>query len=139
MINNMINQITVKLDSGATRHYFKDKHRQIITDLKKLENGPVAQLPNKSYVKATYEGILALYPTLLKAVQTVLIYPEVTNELLISVSQLAHDGCQITFDDNTAKIKKNDRVILEGYKNKSDQLYDINIPTIHQDKLNLII
>ena len=99
MIHNMMNQITVKLDSGVTRHYFKDEHKHILTDLKKPKDGPVAQLPNNSYVKATYEGILALDPALSKTAQTVLIYPEVTNESLISVSQSSHDGCQVLFDD----------------------------------------
>ena len=76
-INHISNVITVKLDSGATRHYFKDEHKNILNDLKYLQNGCVAQLPDNSFVKATYEGILNLHPDLSDEVKKVLVYPQV--------------------------------------------------------------
>ena len=85
-INHLHNKITVKLDSGATRHYFKNEHRHILTDLKKLQNGPLAQLPDNSYVKATYEGLLQLHPSLSDTAKKVLVYPQVTNESLLTLS-----------------------------------------------------
>ena len=94
MINHLHDTITVKLDSGATRHYFKDKHRHILKDLQHLKHGPVAQLPDNSYVKATCEGLLDLHPSLSDKAKRVLIYPQVTNESLLSVSQLTEDKCK---------------------------------------------
>ncbi len=50
ILSNMMGVITVKLDSGDTCHYFKQEHQHILNDLKKLHNGPVAQLTNNSLV-----------------------------------------------------------------------------------------
>ncbi len=77
-MNNVCDAITVKLDSGATRHYFKDEHKHLLSDLKHLKNGPLAQLPDNSFVKATYEGFLNLHPSLSNAAKKVLVYPQVT-------------------------------------------------------------
>ena len=104
MIQDLHNTITVKLDSGATRHYFKNEHRHILSDLKHLQNGPVAQLPDNSYVIATYKGLLDLHPSLSPDAKRVLIYPQVTNESLLSVSQFTQDNCKVIFDDTTALI-----------------------------------
>ena len=129
--------ITVKLDLGATRHYFKDEHKSILTDLKLFRNGPVAQLPDNSYVKATYEGLLQLHSTLLVEAQKVLVYPGVTNKSLLSVSQSTQNNCEIFFNNSKTIITKNNDVILTGTKNPIDKLYDIKIPTLQ--KINFII
>ena len=39
-INHICDAITVKLDSGATRHFFKDDHKHILSDLKKIAKWP---------------------------------------------------------------------------------------------------
>ena len=135
----MINQTTVKLDSGATRHYFKHDHKNILTDLKHLQDGPVAQLPNNSFVRATYEGIIKLHPDLSTIAQKVLVFPELKNESLISISQLTNDGCEITFDKNKAIVHKNNKILFEGVKNKWDNLYDLTLPIKPPDKMNVII
>ena len=107
--------------------------------MKQLQNGPVAQLPDNSYVKATYEGILDLHPSLSKEAKKVLIYPEVTNESLLSVSQLTKDQGQIFFDETRAIITKANQIILTGKKNPNDNLYDITITPKVTPKINFII
>ena len=82
----MVNVITVKLDSGATLYYFKTDHQNILQNLKKLENGPLAQFPNNLLVQATYGGNNKLHPSLFQQAQTVLISPDITNKSLSSVS-----------------------------------------------------
>ena len=138
-ISNICDVITVKLDSGATCHYFKEEHKYILTHLKQLQNGPVAQLPDNSFVKATHEGILNIHPGLSDEVKKVLIYPQVTNKSLLSVSQLTNDYCKVFFDDTKAIIMKANKLILTGTKNPNDNLYDISLPSQRTNKINFIM
>ena len=137
ILNNMIDTIMVKLDSGATRHYFKQEHQHLLHDLRKLDHGPEAQLPDNSIVKATYDGIIALHPLLSKEAQRVLIYPELKNESLLSVGQLTNDGCSVTFSEQNVTILKNNTPILHGTRNRTDNLYDV--PIRLKNQMNLII
>ena len=107
--------------------------------MKRLQNGPIAQLPDNSYVKATYEGILELHPALTQAAKKVLVYPQVTNESLLSVSQLTKDQCQVFFNETRAIVTKANKIILTGSKNPHDNLYDIILPNDHNNKINFII
>ena len=52
------NQISfnMKLYSGATKHFFRKDHLRFLSDIKILQNGPIATLPNGHIVKATHEG-----------------------------------------------------------------------------------
>lgn len=138
-INNMIDVINVKLDSGVTRHYFKEEHKHILDKLKHLIQGPVAQLLDNSRIRATYEGILNLHPSLSRQAQKVLIYPALKSESLLRGCQLANDGCDIHFSGNLAQISKNNKRILQGSKNLNDRLYDIQLPQSPAHKMNYII
>ena len=78
-------KFTAKVDSGATKHFFKQDHLQYFSSVKKLFNGPLAQLPNKQLVQATHVGYLRIHEDIPDKGSEVLIFPHLTNESLISV------------------------------------------------------
>jgi len=48
--------INAKLDSGATKHYFKSDHAKYLTSLTPINHGLTAILPNKTKVQASHQG-----------------------------------------------------------------------------------
>ena len=74
--------------------------------------------------------------------QEALIFPNLTNESLISVGQLCDDNCEVVFDKNKVNVIKNEEIIIQGTRNKSDGLYDLQINQEDQNcehKINYII
>ena len=50
----------MKLDSGATKHFFRKDHLRFLSNIKSLKNGPTATLPNGHIVQATHEGTIKI-------------------------------------------------------------------------------
>ena len=132
-----------KLDSGATSHYFKPTHQNILTNIKPLKNGPNAILPDNTMAKATKQGTIKLHDDLNTNSQEVYIMPHLKNESLISVGKLCDDNCTVTFTKNKVDIIKNNKTLLEGERNKNDGLWDIqlkpNITPTQNYKINYIV
>ena len=123
-------QCFAKIDSGATHTYIKQNHSHLLKNKITLSNGPSAYLPNKQKIKATAQGVLPLHPTLSQASQTALVFPQLTNESLISVGQLCDDNCIVKFDKKTVTVHKNNKLILHGNRCYDDKLYNLNISNI---------
>ena len=68
-------QITAKLDSGATSHYFKPTHHHALSNVKTLTFGPSATLPDNSIVTATKIGTFNLHQAIDKSARTALSMP----------------------------------------------------------------
>ena len=97
---------TAIIDSGATKHFLKEKHRKYISSVKELCNGPIAQLPNQQFVKATHSGYFKIHENIS--------HPHLTNELLISVVQVCDDGCIVFFTKKDFSVLKNNKLLFTG-------------------------
>ena len=77
-----------------------------MSNIKCLKNGPTATLPNGHIVQATHEGALKIKNNLTPAALQVLVFPNLTNESLVSIGQLCDDGCIVLFTKMHAYICK---------------------------------
>ena len=82
-------------------------------------------LPNGEDLQATAVGYIPINNQLSLQAQQTYIFPELTNSSLLSIGQLCDNGCQALFDTNKLYIIKNNKVILQGYRNYRDGLWDI--------------
>ena len=71
---NQKNKEYAKLDSGATKHYLKTDHKSVhknvLTDITKINNGPIATFPNKEQIIASHTEYYNLHPLLYYIVKT---------------------------------------------------------------------
>ena len=56
-----------------------------------------------------------------------LVYPKISNESLLSIGQLCDDGCVAVFTNESVLISKDNKLILEGTRNKVDGLWDVPV------------
>ena len=84
-------------------------------------------IPNGATIKSTEEGVILLSPLLLIEASTASIIPELKNSSLISLGQLADDDCTILLNKKKLFAIKEEQIVLEGYRNKVDGLWDIPI------------
>ena len=56
-----------------------------------------------------------------------MVLPKLKSSNLISIGQLCDDGCSILLDKAKMLAFKNNKLILKGFRNKSDGLWDIPI------------
>ena len=59
-IKSLSSSIIVKGDSAASKHYFADRHKHCLLNVKK-EDGPEVTIPNSSTLKSTEGGHLPLH------------------------------------------------------------------------------
>ena len=123
----------LKVDSGASKTYLKPEHKKFLTEVRNLNNGPRATLPDNTLIQASATGNLPLHSDL--ALQS-LVYPKLTSESLLSVGQLCDEGCFVLFHKQGLLIFKNNQLVLSGTRNKNDGLYDVPFP---EQKMNFII
>ena len=116
-----------KLDSGATKHFFKKEHLQFLHNIKSLTDGPVAHLPNGITVKTTHEGTVNFASPMLQKSSKVLVFPNLINKSLVSIGQLFDDGCIMFFTKQNAYITKNGKLLITGQRNTFDGLWDISL------------
>ena len=123
----------LKVDSGASKTYLKPEHKTFLENVRHLNNGPRATLPDNTMIQASTTGNLPLHSDL-----TIpsLVYPKLTSELLLSVGQLCDNGCFVLFHEHGLLIFKNNQLVLSGKRNKNDGLYDVPFPA---EKINYII
>ena len=83
------------------------------------------QLPNGDKISSTQEGDLKLSSQLPSTKATVL--PHLTTSSLISLGKLCDEGCNISLNKETMQVKKDGNMVLQGYRNHNDGLWDIPI------------
>ena len=76
---------------------------------------------------STSSGILPLTTELTSKAKQAHVFTELKTPLL-SLGQLADDGCEIVLSESKLTASKNNNIILTGYRNYSDGLWDIPIP-----------
>ena len=87
-------------------------------------------LPDKSCRKIRAKGDMSLHPFLSKEANTGYVLDNLKSVLLLSAGQLCDNGCKVILEENKATIIKNNHVLLEGERNYTDRLCDIEKPII---------
>ena len=64
-------------------------------------------------------------------VQTGHVLNDLKSATLLSAGQLCDDNCTVILTDKTAIVKKDNKTILQGYRNRRDSLWDIKLPIFH--------
>ena len=73
-----------------------------------------------------------------KAARKARILKDLKSTNLISIGQLADNGCQTSINEHKLEIKKQGKIILTGRRNCSDGLYDIPIFSSHPNPKSCI-
>lgn len=121
--HNSSSSYILKVDSGASSHIIKSQHKNLLDYRQKTPNGPTAILPNNKRISATEQGLLPLTNNLPSSAKTAHIYPDITNESLLSIGQLCNADCTAIFTKYFLKIFYNNKLILKGYRNPTDNLW----------------
>ena len=115
-----------KADTGASNHYWRKSDKHILKNIKN-KTGPSVQLPNSEIIDSTAAGQLSLSPELSSNAQETMVLPKLTSSNLISLGQLCDDNCNIILNKKEMCAIKNNKIILKGYRNLKDGLWDIPI------------
>ena len=115
-----------KGDSGATNHYVTP---DVAPTLGNVHDNTSIQvtIPDNSVLKSTESGNHKI-PKLSPKATTAHVLPELSNTSLLSLGQLADDGYLILLNKKILKVLKNFDLILTGYCNQIDGLWDVPIP-----------
>ena len=71
-----------------------------------------------------------------KQEKELLIYPGITNKLLLSIGQICDDNCLALFSKNNLHIFKEDKLILSATHNFSDSLWDMSFPSTSHNHIH---
>ena len=118
------NSVVLKADSGASGNFLKSKDKHILRHRQKITNGPIATLPDQSTISPEEHGHLPIDHVSDKATSS-LVYPKLSNSSLLSIGQMCDDDCIAIFTKKFLHILKDDKIILQGYRNLLDGLWDI--------------
>ena len=137
------NFITVKLDSGASKHYFRPCDAISLKNVQNVKNETLITLPDGNNIKIQQKGHLPLHPSIDTRAGEVNIVPHLRSASLLSVGQFTNFGCTAELSYNKAIIKKAQRHILHGTRNFQDGLWDVHLPILqrspHHQKANVLI
>ena len=120
--NNTV--VIAKGDSGASTHYIRPQDKNILTNIKNHE-GPAVTQPDGTDLNITGTGELPLHASLSKAAKQGHILPNLSSSSLIALGPLCDDGCIVVLTDKNLLAVKEKNVVLRGYRNRFDDLWDI--------------
>ena len=115
----------MKEDSGASKNFTREQDMKQLQNTKKIHNGPEAMFPNKEVISPTHSGNLNLSPALSSTALQSLVYPNITNDSLLSIGKLFEDDCVAFFKKFALCIFKNDKFIIQGTRNTKEGLWGV--------------
>ena len=71
----------------------------------------------------------------MKATKT-LVLPHLQNKSLLLIGQLCDDDCTTIFTKMHVHILKNNDIILRDNRKMTDNIWDISLPTKHENTMN---
>ena len=99
------NVCIAKADSGASNHFWREKDAHILDHIKE-EIGPPVKLPNSETINDNKVGSLPNLSKLSSAAKKVRILKDLHSSNLLSLGQLADDGCTTEISQHDLIIKK---------------------------------
>ena len=125
------------------------KEDQTCLEKIRMERGPAVVLPDGSKITSTKVGLLPISDSISEKGRKARIVPGLKSASLISLGQLADDGCDVRINDKRLKVTKEKETIMTGHRNYTDGLYDVHITKtkdkrydidkIAMTKLNMIL
>ena len=100
-----------------------------MTNLRSPSKATIVQLPDEATISSSHEADLPIY-ALSNAAKKVRIFPDLSSSSLLSIGQLCDDNCIALFHKDILQIIKNNKVILEGLRNRTDGLWDVPLPVL---------
>jgi hypothetical protein len=119
-------KVIAKGDSAATNHYWRLRDKDVLTDVQENTSTTVI-LPDSTTISSTHNGQLPI-PSLSKMARNATILPHLKSASLISLGQLCNDNCDIFLNKTKLFVLKNNELLLQGFRNKQDGLWDIPLP-----------
>ena len=116
----------MKGDSAATSHYLRPQDKECLTDITNY-SGPSVMLPDADKISPSHQGTLNIHDDLSSAAKVGTILPQLKSSSLLSLGQLCDDGCEVLLRKKNLYALKNKQIILKGYRNNTDGLWDIPV------------
>ena len=117
--------LIAKADSGASQHYIPLNYKDALIG-PRATSGPTVHLADDTTIQATAVGTLPLDTQLSPQAREAHVFKELKQPLL-SLGQLCDDDCDIILTKTKLIARKNNNIILTGYRNKTDGLWDVPI------------
>lgn len=89
--------------------------------------GPTVFLPNNDHISSNAAGHLPI-PSLSKESTKAHLLPGLQNSSLLSLGQICDDDCIIHLTKSNLYIFKDQKLLLTGYRNHRDGLWDVPLP-----------
>ena len=86
-------------------------------------------LPNSNSIVSETKGQLPLSCKLSPKAKEAIVLPKLQSSSLISLGQLCDDNCNVHLDKKELKVYKEEELVMKGYRNPVDGLWDIPIVT----------
>ena len=118
--------IIAKGDSGASAHYWRDEDKAILQNTHPNTSISVT-LPNAQHIPSTLSGTIPLNNLLSTKAKMATVLPNLHSSSLISLGQLCDDNCKVTLDKKELNVYKENTVVMRGFRNTKDGLWDIPI------------
>ena len=119
-----------KADCAASYNNWRLQDAPVLKNIHP-DHGPPVGMPDKNTIGGTQAGYVPLSTKLSKQAQRARILPSLCSASLISLGQLADDGCTSIIKGNTLQVLKNGELILQGQRNPNDNLYNVPIYPDH--------
>ena len=123
-----------KIDSGASKNYFRECDQHVLTDIVKVQ-GPKVLLPDNNGILINKQGSIPLPNIIRGPARKGYILPGLKNCSLLSLGQFMDSGCWALVNKYWMNIYKDKYLVLQGLRNKRDGLWDIELPFKHQTKV----
>ena len=139
-LNNSVvpnSYIIAKGDSGASRHCFALEEKEKLQNVKFIQ-GPEIKLPNDSTIKTTATGNIPIKNLSNNATKTYLL-KDLNNIHIFPLCQLCDNGCHILLKKKKLYVCKKKDLLLQGYRNHADGLWDITLTQKIPIKINALI
>ena len=126
-LKNMLQDyVIMKGDSAATSHYIRPQDKDCLSNINAY-NGPSVMLPDADKIAPSHQGSINLNKDLSSAAKLGTVLPQLQTSSLLSLGQLCDDGCDVLLNERKLYAVKNKKIILEGFRNKTDGLWDIPV------------
>ena len=122
--------INLKADTGATSTYLRESDTTCAHSLKHITNGPNIFQPDKSTLTTTKTCTIPIHKEISSTAKAAYVVPNLKNSSLLSIGKLCDDNCIALFTKKNLFIFKNNNLLLQGFRNTKDGLWDVLFPKL---------
>ena len=128
----------MKADTGATSTYIRENDTSCAHSFKTLKDGPTIMQPDTSTLTVNKQCTLPLHNNISNFAKSAYVVPRLKNSSLLSIGKLCDDNCIAMFTKTNLFVFKNNLLLLQGFRNKYDGLWDILFPKIASNTENTV-